>query len=569
MEREAEAEAEPQAQAQAQAAGSFSLAACEAALERLLRGRRSAPAPGRAWFKESSARNLRRRDFIAPRGALGKLFPRGQVPENVMQGFSSDQCQGLHIQSCEQTDAGLLIQLDHTALFTDVLSNVAQYTRSSASALVEKKGVVLNCAVLQGCRGLESLTVGHLRAILLTDHLAELLRQRGYTVHMTPSVAQNTDIWNFLKLLSVKWLSSWHGPSSEGTVSDFKRILRESVYTELGKSEDLSSQGHKASPKDVLFKVHLKEFVKEKGLEGYDPNLDVALVQEGSLRQVAELQNATAQCQEAAEHCTVIHVVGCEEDFQQQKIDLLWQILNTGRDPLTQKYVVCGPVRVTGENPRISAIQYFQFRRSQMKEASVMKYGDLVQGDSWTGIISSMTSATIRFELLAAAHRSPLTLDLSEEASISTKGTRSGAFVMYNCARLATLFDNFHKSVQQELYPELPDTSELNFSALREEGEWLLLYNYIIPFPEVLSESAKSWSSSEGIRLTVNTEAICKFLVKLSMDFSSYYNRVHILGEPLDHLFNQMFARLWLMKALRDVFHTALGTLHILPPNQL
>uniref|UniRef100_A0A4W3K401 DALR anticodon binding domain-containing protein n=1 Tax=Callorhinchus milii TaxID=7868 RepID=A0A4W3K401_CALMI len=463
----------------------FSLAACEAALERLLRGRRSAPAPGRAWFKESSARNLRRRDFIAPRGALGKLFPRGQVPP----GGRGRSGRGLHIQSCEQTDAGLLIQLDHTALFTDVLSNVAQYTRSSASALVEKKGVVLNCAVLQGCRGLESLTVGHLRAILLTDHLAELLRQRGYTVHMTPSVAQNTDIWNFLKLLSVKWLSSWHGPSSEGTVSDFKRILRESVYTELGKSEDLSSQGHKASPKDVLFKVHLKEFVKEKGLEGYDPNLDVAL---------GRMNDASTQ----------------RHHYEPQKKKFLTIVHR------------------------------------------------VFLGDSWTGIISSMTSATIRFELLAAAHRSPLTLDLSEEASISTKGTRSGAFVMYNCARLATLFDNFHKSVQQ-------GKSCIILWPRSATGEWLLLYNYIIPFPEVLSESAKSWSSSEGIRLTVNTEAICKFLVKLSMDFSSYYNRVHILGEPLDHLFNQMFARLWLMKALRDVFHTALGTLHILPPNQL
>ncbi|CAM9265021.1 unnamed protein product [Lampetra planeri] len=53
------------------------------------------------------------------------------------------------------------------------------------------------------------------------------------------------------------------------------------------------------------------------------------------------------------------------------------------------------------------------------------------------------------------------------------------------------------------LYPENPDGSELDFSALKEE--------------------------------------ICKFLVSLSKDFSSYYNRFHVLGEPLPHLFNQMF----------------------------
>lgn len=41
-----------------------------------------------------------------------------------------------------------------------------------------------------------------------------------------------------------------------------------------------------------------------------------------------------------------------------------------------------------------------------------------------------------------------LTLDL-EASSISTKGTKSGAFVMYNCARLATLFDTYQRAVEQ------------------------------------------------------------------------------------------------------------------------
>lgn len=41
-----------------------------------------------------------------------------------------------------------------------------------------------------------------------------------------------------------------------------------------------------------------------------------------------------------------------------------------------------------------------------------------------------------------------ITLDL-ENSGISTKGTKSGAFVMYNCARLATLFDTYHRAVEQ------------------------------------------------------------------------------------------------------------------------
>ena len=41
-----------------------------------------------------------------------------------------------------------------------------------------------------------------------------------------------------------------------------------------------------------------------------------------------------------------------------------------------------------------------------------------------------------------------ITLDL-EDSSISTKGTKSGAFVMYNCARLATLFDTYQQAVER------------------------------------------------------------------------------------------------------------------------
>lgn len=156
-----------------------------------------------------------------------------------------------------------------------------------------------------------------------------------------------------------------------------------------------------------------------------------------------------------------------------------------------------------------------------------------------------------------------------DDASISTKGTKSGAFVMYNCARLATLFESYHSAVRQGLYPEFPTPGELDFKSLREEGEWLLLFNYILPFPELLGQSAQLQFSSKGIRITAHTEAVCKFLVNLSMDFSSYYNRVHILGEPLSHLFGQMFARLQLMKGVQEVLHRALATLHIPPLDQL
>lgn len=260
--------------------------------------------------------------------------------------------------------------------------------------------------------------------------------------------------------------------------------------------------------------------------------------------------------------------MNCEEEFQQQQLDVLWRILDPGAHTALQKHLVCGPVKVTNPSSPIEADQYFQLRKRQMYEASVIKYGELAQDEAWTEVIDTLTVAAIRFEMLSTAHRSQITLDL-ENSSISTKGTKSGAFVMYNCARLATLFDTFQRAVERGTYPPLPPVSELNFSCLREEGEWLLLFNYLLPFPEVLQQAAQLPPPSKGIRITANTETVCKFLIQLSMDFSSYYNRVHVLGEPFPHLFDQMFARLQLLGAVRDVFHSALATLHLPPLSQI
>ncbi|CAB1336282.1 unnamed protein product, partial [Coregonus sp. 'balchen'] len=140
-----------------------------------------------------------------------------------------------------------------------------------------------------------------------------------------------------------------------------------------------------------------------------------------------------------------------------------------------------------------------------------------------------------------------VTLDVLREGSVSTKGPRGGVFVMYNCARLHTLFDSYERG-----------------------GEWLLLFNYLIPFSELLDQTGQTLEcDGGGARVNLKTEQICKFLVSLSKDFSSYYNRVHVLGEPLPHLFNQMFCRLQLLRALRELYHSALDTLHLPPIPQL
>lgn len=46
------------------------------------------------------------------------------------------------------------------------------------------------------------------------------------------------------------------------------------------------------------------------------------------------------------------------------------------------------------------------------------------------------------------------------------------------------------------------------YSPIHTQGEWLLLFNSILPFQEVLSQVIQVPISSSGIRITASTEAV-------------------------------------------------------------
>nr|XP_051708422.1 DALR anticodon-binding domain-containing protein 3 isoform X2 [Oryctolagus cuniculus] len=346
--------------------------------------------------------------------------------------------------------------------------------------------------------------------------------------------------------LRVDWPAASPTPPSTGT-------LRSRALAELSPARDAGTL-----PPGVLGRLSLKELVEEQGrAAGYDPNLDSCLLTEDLLSALAELQEAVRHWPEdsppspvglgqsgacgtdgplpskaaapgaGADGCVVVHVLSCEDEFQQQKLDLLWWKLDD-QAPLRQKHLVCGPVRAVGA--AMTAPEYYESRHAQVCKASALKRGgDPAQDPAWTEIAGVLSVATIKFEMLSTAPRSQLLL-APADSSISTKGTKSGIFVMYNCARLATLFESYKRSEEQGLYPPFPSVASLDFSLLQDEGEWLLLFNSVLPFPELLSQLAALAPTTPGLHLPARTETVCKFLVQLSMDFSSYYNRVHVLG---------------------------------------
>nr|XP_058931125.1 DALR anticodon-binding domain-containing protein 3 isoform X5 [Kogia breviceps] len=515
---------------------------------------------GPVWFKETRARHLRVRDFLAPRRALQARFGDDQVPERVVHAIVGLQGPGVApVLSCAPTPAGLALRLRRSAVFERVLGSVAAYAAPTAPAALGPR-VVLHCPALRGSPC--ALRLSQLRAVLVADHLARVLHAHRVSVRLVPAV-RDPHMPTFLQQLRVDWPAASERAATEA--------LRSRALAEL-----TPARNTEALPPGALGRVCLKELVDERGrTTGYDPNLDSCLVTEDLLAVLAELQQAVQDWAEdsslglaaapdaGADSCMVVHVVSCEEEFQQQKLDLLWWKLDD-QAPLRQKHLVCGPVKVAGAPGTLTAPEYYELRHAQVCKASALKHDP-----AWMEIFRVLPVATIKFEMLSTAPQSQLLLALAD--SISTKGTKSGTFVMYNCARLATLFESYKCSMEQGLYPTFPPVSSLDFSLLHDEhpsppqGEWLLLFNSVLPFPDLLSQTAALPCTAPGLHITARTEMVCKFLVQLSMDFSSYYNRVHILGEPRPHLFGQMFARLQLLRAVREVLHTGLAMLG-LPP---
>ncbi|XP_013857219.1 DALR anticodon-binding domain-containing protein 3 [Austrofundulus limnaeus] len=537
------------------------------------KGERGFPEPDKLWFKESSAKNLRNRDFLSPTTMLNTLFADGQVPPAVMARVLSLRGSGvLPVAGGEVMGEGLRLRVDRAAAFRAVLAGGAtEYLKPSC----QREGcVLLNCPALHPKPNTptpDTLSLGQLRTVLLADHMGALLRRQGFEVFFCPTLPEDSDIVAFLRALGIDWPTAPADWTNEEREEKLHKVLEKSPYRERGTERGRRASGggggrrveEEEEEEEGVLRMNLKRVFQEEGLLGYDPTLGTCTVHRDSVSHLAQLDLSTADCSVAM--VTTIHVTSCQDEFRQQQIAMLWRASGATH---TQRHLVCGPVKTPGSH--LTAAQYLQLRKGQMKEASEMKYGDKVEGQVWDDIIKVMTSATVRFELLSTVHTSPVTLDVQREGGVSTKGPRGGVFVMYNCARLHTLFDSYERGVEKGLYPEIPEGSKLDFSALKEEGEWLLLFNYLIPFSELLDQSGQALDcEGGGARVNVKTEQICKFLVSLSKDFSSYYNRVHVLGEPLPHLFNQMFCRLYLLRALRELYHSALETLNLPPIRQL
>lgn len=110
-------------------------------------------------------------------------------------------------------------------------------------------------------------------------------------------------------------------------------------------------------------------------------------------------------------------------------------------------------------------MELLRVRESQLRESYVLKYGDKVEGHGWEASIKQMALSVVKLEVLSISPNSEVKIDLCE----TSREFRQATFVLYNCARLSKLFQNFDENVKNGVYPQLPPVDEVDFNLLREE----------------------------------------------------------------------------------------------------
>lgn len=538
-------------------------------------------------------KNLQTGDAFIPRGRISSV--PSKIWDEILSEVETRTKEWPIPFTCANPskDSAAVFHLNRAKAFQHILRKVKKHGKQyGVSSLAKTHRILLNCAYLHFQNRVYDLQ--QVRALLVLLHMVNLLSCNGYSVvGIIPGEGHwNDDILQFLDIDSLKnIIHNFSIPADpDVTSSCMMRLLQaatDSTHRHRQQHSETNNQDvtktDSEKPKNSLL-LNLRTYLNSSGInscavKGFDKNLNLVEVCQSEkptpiLEQVSVLEKCLLSL-EKEEACidSVMHFIPSSQFYYQQQLHLTWKMLSPVPHSLQQFHIEFGPVQrrkgMDKNSTTVDAQTYLRKRQEQMEEAAKMKYGLLGQGAEWGSMMRGLLNACVKFELLRTVSKNVAKVDLLDikmqpDATIDNQG---GPFVMYNCARLAMLFENFRKAVKQGVYPKLPSVSKCDMSTLKLEEEWMLLYNYIEPYPSLVQSTVSL--SSDWIRSEMHTHKVVNFLVSLSHCFSSYYSRVHILTEPRPHLLPVMFARLHLMSAVYQVMQNGLHLLDIVPPKQL
>ena len=166
--------------------------------------------------------------------------------------------------------------------------------------------------------------------------------------------------------------------------------------------------------------------------------------------------------------------------------------------------------------------------------------------------INLITLSSLKFDLLKKNVRSNVALRVDETEQRCDE--KAGSFVQYNCARVCSILNQFQDMVSDGTYPPVPQN--VNAILLSDSQEWELVSKYLGTHTEMIAETTGH---------PENLSRLVQWLISFGLDFSSYYNRTHVLTDPREHLYPKMFARIKLLQKLREWLEYWLHVLDLEP----
>jgi len=90
--------------------------------------------------------------------------------------------------------------------------------------------------------------------------------------------------------------------------------------------------------------------------------------------------------------------------------------------------------------------------------------------------------------------------------------------------------------------------------------DWHLIYGYLLAFPELLESVLDNLQQGQ-----CSVHLLIRYLDNLASAFSRYYRHKKVLVQKRDQLMPIVYARMYLIMAVRQVLNTALSLLGIEP----
>nr|CAB3263214.1 uncharacterized protein LOC104266369 [Phallusia mammillata] len=238
-----------------------------------------------------------------------------------------------------------------------------------------------------------------------------------------------------------------------------------------------------------------------------------------------------------------VHSDQTKEEKDKTSCSSVCKILSNSLD------LIHGPVTTT--KPCVPVHQLMSKYSEDIKSSFEAKYGT---DRAWLPMVDIIAKSVLKLDLFSVSLTSSVHLDLD-----SSHG--SSVFILYNYSRLSCLLQKFNEGVKNGLYPKLPDTENVDFSLLKEIEE-----RYLIDYLWELGSAPIEYSD---IKQQLQYHSFVVFLKKLCKTLSCYYSRHHILGKNLPHLYPIMFARLYLVKAVKCAMLRVLDHLGVTPVDQM